>query len=172
MVADRNSTHASANGERASRRVCLPDQRSGPRTLLGADSEGNAGGSGLSTRGQSGGGSRSLAQSGGSPRTPERDVAVSILDHPVGLDADFGRGRSYARSRHGSSGMDLSAHGLPVRYQAGTAPETFRGATTSLRTASEGAERAQPVRRRAGVLIKKRVQNSCGSAWARPVQNF
>src|SRR3984893_3100982 len=157
MVADRNSTHASASGERPSRRVCLPDQRSGPRTLLGTDSKGNAGSSGLSSRGQSGGGSRSLAQSGGSPRTPERDLAVSILDHPVGLDADFGGGRSYARSRHGSSGMDLSAHGLPVRYQAGTAPEAFRAATTSIRAASEGPERAQPVRRCAGVLIKERV---------------
>src|SRR6202023_2883439 len=89
MVADRNSTHASANGEQPSRRVCLHDQRAGPRTLLGADSEGNAGSSDLSSRGQSGGGSRSLAQSGGSPRTPERDLAVSNLDHPVGLDADL-----------------------------------------------------------------------------------
>src|SRR5258708_38097019 len=122
MVADRNSTHASANGERPSRRVCLPDQRSGPRTLLGADSKGNAGGSGLSTRGQSGGGSRSLAQSGGSPRTPERDLAISILDHPVGLDADFGGGRSYTRSRHRSSGVGISAHGLPVWHQARTTP--------------------------------------------------
>src|SRR5580692_1294318 len=70
MVAGRNSTHASANGEQPSRRVYLPDQRPGPRTLLGANSKGNAGSSGLSSRGQSGGGSRSLAQSGGSPRTP------------------------------------------------------------------------------------------------------
>src|SRR6202022_2168517 len=140
MVAARYSAHASANGERASRRVCLPDQRSGPRTLLGADSKGNAGSSGLSSRGQSGGGSRSLAQSGGSPRTTERDLAVSILDHPGGLDADFGGGRSYTRARHGSSGMDLSAHGLPVRHQAGTAPEAFRAATTSIRAASEGPE--------------------------------
>src|SRR5882762_6698580 len=60
MVADRNSTHASANGEQPSWRVCLHDQRSGPRTLLGADSKGNAGSSGLSSRGQFGGGSRSL----------------------------------------------------------------------------------------------------------------
>src|SRR5258705_13758710 len=110
MVADRNSTHASANGERPSRRVCLPDQRSGPRTLLGADSKGNAGGSSLSTRGQAGGGSRSLAHRGGSPRTPERDVAVSILDHPVGLDADFSSGWGYTRSRHGSSGVELWGH--------------------------------------------------------------
>src|ERR1700722_17165086 len=102
MVADRNSAHASANGERPPRRVCLPDQRSGPRTLLGTNSKGNAGSSGLSSRGQSGGGSRSLAQSGGSPRTPERDLAVSIFDPPVVFDADFGGGRSYTRSRHGS----------------------------------------------------------------------
>src|ERR1700724_1617445 len=77
MVADRNSTHASANSQRPSRRVYLPDQRSGSRTVLGADRKGNAGSSSLSSGGQSGGGSRSLAQSGGSPRTPERDLAVS-----------------------------------------------------------------------------------------------
>src|SRR5271167_5262747 len=157
MGADRNSTHASANSQRPSRRVYLPDQRSGSRTLLGADREGNAGSSSLSSGGISGGGSRSLAQSGGSPRTPERDLAVSILDDPVGLDSDFGGGPSYIRSRHGSSGMDLSAHGLPVRHQARTAPAAFRAATTSIRTASEGAQRAQPVRRCAGVLIKERV---------------
>src|SRR5258708_10179801 len=132
MVADRNSTHASTSGERPSRRVCLPDQRSGPRTLLGADSKGNAGSSGLSSRGQSGGGSRSLAQSGGSPRASERDLAVSILDHPVGLDVDFGGGPGYIRSRHGSSRMDPSAQGLPVPHQARTAPGAFRGATTSI----------------------------------------
>src|ERR1700687_5159806 len=157
MVADRNSTHASANGERPSQRVCLPDQPSGPRTLLGADSKGNAGSSGLSSRGQSGGGSRSLAQSGGSPRTPERDLAVSILDHPVGLDADFGGGQSYIRSRHGSSGMDLSAHGLLVRHQSKRTRGELQAATTSIRTASEGPERAQPVRRCPGVLIKEGV---------------
>src|SRR4029077_8309575 len=157
MVADRNVTHASANGEQPSRRVCLHGQRSGPRTLLGADSKGNAGSSGLSSRGQSGGGARSLAQSGGSPRTPERDLAVSILDHPVGHDADFGGGPSYIWSRHGSSGMDLSAQGLPVRHKARTAPETFGAATTSIRTASKGPERAQPVRRCARLLSKERV---------------
>ena len=157
MVADRNSTHASANSQRPSRRVYLPDQRSGLRTLLGADRKGNAGSSSLSSAGQSGGGSRSLAQSGGSPRTPERDLAVSILDHPVGPDADFDGGRSYTRSRHGSSGMDLSAHGLFVRHQARTALGPFRTTATSARTASEGPERAQPVRRCAGVLIKERV---------------
>src|SRR5271167_4811142 len=157
MVADRNSTYASAIRERPSRRVWLSGQRSGPRTLLGTDSKGNAGSSGPSSRGQSGGGSRSLAQSGGSSRTPERDLAVSILDDPVGPDADFGGGPSYIRSRHGSSGMDLSAHGLSVWHQARTAPAAFRAATTSIRTASEGAQRAQPVRRCAGVLIKERV---------------
>src|SRR5438270_12102169 len=103
MVADRNSTHASANGEQPSWRICLPDQRAGPRTLLGADSKGNAGSSGLSSRGPSGGGSRSIAQGGGSPLTPERDLAVSILDHPVGHDADFGGGPSHIRSGHGAS---------------------------------------------------------------------
>src|SRR5258707_12783081 len=117
MVADRNSTHASANGKQPSRRVCLPDQRSGTRTLLGTDSKGNAGSSGLSSRGQSGGGSRSLAQSGGSPRTSERDLAVSILDHPVGLDADFGGGRSYIRSGTRASRMDPSAHGPTGSHQ-------------------------------------------------------
>src|SRR5258708_38747663 len=150
MVADRNSTHASANSQRPSRRVYLPDQRSGSRTLLGADRKGNAGSSSLSSRGQSGGGSRSLAQSGGSPRTPERDLAVSILDHPVRLDADFGGGRSYTRSRHGSSGMDLSAHGLPVRHQARTTPAALRAATTTVRTASKGPERTHPVPRCTG----------------------
>src|SRR5258707_14092767 len=133
MVANRNSTHASANGERASRRVCLPGQRSGPRTLLGADSKGNAGGSSLSTRGQSGGGSRSLAQRGGSPRTPERYLAVSILDHPVGHDADFGGGPTYIRWRHGSSGLDLLAHGLTDRHQGRIAPGAIPPATTSIR---------------------------------------
>src|SRR5271168_1746516 len=121
MVADGNSSHSSANRQRPSRRVCLPGQCTGPGTLLGADSEGNAGSSGLSSRGQTCEGSPSLAQSGGSSRTTERDLAVSILDHPVGLDADFGGGGSYTWSRHGSSGMDLSAHGLPVRHQARTA---------------------------------------------------
>src|SRR5260370_37292184 len=111
MVADRNSTHASANGEQPSWRVCLPDQRAGPRTLLGADSKGNAGSSGLSSRGQSGGGSRSLAQSGGSPRTPERYLAVSILDHPVGHSADFGGGASYIRARHAPSGVEQYGYG-------------------------------------------------------------
>src|SRR5258708_51122 len=164
MVADRNSTHASANGERPSRRVCLHDQRSGPRTLLGADSKRNAGSSGLSSRGQSGGGSRSLAQSSGSPRTPERDLAVSILDHPVGHDADFGGGPSYIRSRHGSSGMDLSAHGLPVRHPARTAPGAFRPATTSIRQASEALNRAQLVRRCAGFLTKERFKNPWGGS--------
>src|SRR5260370_23928165 len=157
MVADRNSTHASANGEQPSRRVCLHDQRSGPRTRVGVDSKGNAGSSGLSSRGQSGGGSRSLAQRGGSPRPPERDLAVSILDPPVGHDADFGGGPSYIGSRHGSSGMDLSANGLPVRHKERTAPGAFRAATTSIRTASEGPERAQPVPRCAGVLSQERV---------------
>src|ERR1700730_3308749 len=83
MVADRNSTHASANSQRPSRRVYLPDQRSGSRTVLGADRKGNAGSSSLSSGGQSGGGSRSLAQSGGSPRTPQRDLAGSISTEPV-----------------------------------------------------------------------------------------
>src|SRR3984893_19276866 len=99
MVADRHSTHASANGEQKSRRVCLHDQRSGPRTLLGADSKGNAGSSGLFSRGQSGGGSRSFASSGGSPKTPERDLAVSSLDDPVGLYAAFSGGRSDLRPK-------------------------------------------------------------------------
>jgi tryptophan 2,3-dioxygenase len=43
----------------------------------------------------------------------------------VRLAPDFGGGPSYIRSRHRSSGMDLSAHGLPARHQARTAPGAF-----------------------------------------------